>query len=79
MIANISHFQVKSAGLQLSRSGAQTMIDSDKRQKEKMRKETPNVKGSLRFDLRSTGLAPEVKVYRDQTPIFSTHVFFNNF
>ena len=32
-IAKFSHFPVKSAGLQLSRSGAQTMIDSDKQKK----------------------------------------------
>ena len=56
IIAKFSHFPVKSAGLQLSRSGAQTMTDSDKRGKknEQMRNETADMRHGLRFDLRST-------------------------
>ena len=48
--------------------------------KRKMRNETADLGYGLRFDLRSTVYAPEVKVYRGQPPIFSTNVFFcNNF
>ena len=54
IIAKNLHFSVKSAGLQLSRSGAQIMIDSDKQQNEKMRNETVDLEYGLRFHFRST-------------------------
>ena len=54
------------------------MTGGDKQQKEKMRNETVDVECGLRFDLSSTLLAPEVKVYQGQPPIFCTNVFFCN-
>ena len=51
------------------------MIDSDKRQKGEDAQRNGQCQVMFRFDLRLTGKATEVKVYRGQAPIFSTNIF----
>ena len=61
---NTKWSSVKSAKLQLNRSGAQSKTGSGNRQKQQRRNEASNTGCDLRFHLRSTVQVPEVKVYR---------------